>query len=212
MGGLIAQLVSWATDVIATVGYPGVAFLIALESLFPPIPSEVILPLSGSLSASGKFNIYAMLLAATTGSTMGASILYGIGRWSGEARIGDWLDHYGKWLLLSREDLDRSRVWFALHGNAAVLVARVIPGMRSIVSVPAGLSSMPYSRFVLFTAIGSALWDGALLFAGYFLGENWNKVEGWLSPLGPAVYGFIALLLVIFVVRRLKARGLRIRD
>ena len=206
MGDLVAQLVAWATEVISTVGYLGVALLIALESVFPPIPSEVILPLSGSLSAAGRFNAFIMLAFATLGSLAGASILYSIGRWAGERRIGGWLDRYGKWLLLSRDDLYRSREWFYKHGNAAVLVARVIPGMRSIVSIPAGLSSMPYPRFALFTAIGSAMWDGALIGAGYILGKNWEQVKGWIAPFGPIVYGFIALLLAIFVVRRLWAK------
>jgi membrane protein DedA with SNARE-associated domain len=133
-------------------------------------------------------------------------MLYGIGRWGGESRIGDWLDRYGKWLLLSRSDLVRSREWFARYGSPAVLIARVIPGMRSFVSVPAGLAQMPYGRFLVFTAIGSAMWDGALVGAGYFLGKNWDQVEGWLAPIGPLVYGFIALLVVLFVGRRLWSR------
>ncbi len=206
MGQLVGQLVQWATDVIATIGYPGIALLIALEAVFPPIPSEVILPLSGSLSASGTFNVVLVLIASTIGSLMGASILYGIGRWGGETRIGGWLDRYGKWVLLSRQDLYNSREWFAKHGTYAVLVARVIPGMRSFVSVPAGLASMHYGRFLIFTAIGSAMWNGALIAAGYFLGSNWNQVEGWLAPLGPIVYGFIFLLIAVFVARRLWAK------
>ena len=206
MGEIVAQLVTWATNVIAGIGYAGVALLIALEAVFPPIPSEVILPLSGSLSAAGEFNVFLMVGAATLGSLGGASMLYGIGRWGGERRIGDWLDRYGKWLLLSRSDLDRSREWFARYGSPAVLIARVIPGMRSFVSVPAGLARMPYGRFLVFTAIGSAMWDGALVGAGYYLGKNWNQVQGWLAPIGPIVYGFILLLVVVFVARRLWAK------
>lgn len=206
MGQLVAQLVTWATAVIAALGYAGIAVLIALESVFPPIPSEVILPLSGSLSASGTFNVWMVLLSSILGSVVGASMLYSIGRFAGERRIGAFLDRYGKWLLLSRDDLDRSRVWFARYGNIAVLIARVVPGMRSIVSIPAGLSEMHYGRFCLFTALGSGVWNGGLVWAGYFLGKNWNAVEGWLAPLGPIVYGFIFLLLGTFVARRLWSR------
>lgn len=203
MGDLIPQLVAWATDVIHTIGYPGIALLIALEAVFPPIPSEVIMPLGGSLSANGTFNVFLVLLAATIGSCMGASILYSLGRWGGEERLGRWLDRYGKWLLLSRADLYSSRAWFARHGTPAVLVARVIPGMRSIVSIPAGLALMPYGRFLLLTAIGSSIWNGALIGAGYYLGKNWEQVQGWIAPFGPIVYGFIILLLLLFVSRRL---------
>ena len=109
MSDLIPNLVAWATDVIHTIGYPGIAFLIALEAVFPLVPSEVILPLSGSLSASGVFNIGLALLSATTGSCTGASVLYSLGRWGGETRIGLWLDRYGKWVLLDRSDLDKAR-------------------------------------------------------------------------------------------------------
>ena len=203
MGELIAQLVTWATSVVAAVSYPGVAVLIALEAVFPLIPSEIILPLAGSLSASGQFNLFLMVAAATIGSLGGASILHSIGRWGGENRIGNWLDRYGKWFLLSRSDLDRSREWFARYGSLTVLICRFIPGMRTFVSVPAGLVEMPYGRFLVFTAIGSAVWDGALVGAGYFLGKNWKQVEGWIAPLGPIVYGFIFLLLALFVGRRL---------
>src|SRR3954454_10844533 len=149
MGELIAQLVTWATNLISQIGYAGVALLIALETVFPPIPSEVILPLSGSLSANGRFNAWLVLASATLGSVMGASILYAVGRFAGEKRIGPWLDHYGKFLLLSRDDLTRSREWFARYGNVAVVIARMVPGMRTIVSLPAGLSEMPYWRFCL---------------------------------------------------------------
>jgi membrane protein DedA with SNARE-associated domain len=203
MGDLIPNLVAWATDVIHTIGYPGIAFLIALEAVFPLTPSEVILPLSGSLSAAGTFNFWLALLAATTGSCAGASILYSIGRWGGETRIGPWLDRYGKWLLLDRADLDRARAWFARYGSFTVLICRVLPGLRTIVSIPAGLALMSYPRFVLFTAIGSGLWNGALIGFGFYLGANWEQVRGLLEPFGLVIYGLIFLLLVAFVGRRL---------
>lgn len=203
MSDLIPGLITWATDIIRTVGYPGIAFLIALEAVFPLIPSELILPLSGSLSASGVFYFPLALASATLGSMLGASVLYGVGRWGGERRIGDWLDRYGKFVLLSRDDLYKSRDWFKKHGTYAVLVARVIPGMRTFVSVPAGLALMPYARFVVLTGIGSALWNGALIGAGYYLGQNWDRVKDWIAPFGPIVYGMIFLLLAVFAGRRL---------
>lgn len=206
MTDLIPNLVAWATDVIHTIGYPGIAFLIALEAVFPLVPSEVILPLSGSLSASGVFNIGLALLAATIGSCTGASVLYSLGRWGGETRIGLWLDRYGKWVLLDRSDLDKARTWFARHGSIAVLIARVLPGLRTIVSIPAGLALMPYPRFLLFTAIGSALWNGALIGFGYYLGANWENVKDLLEPFGLIIYGLIFALLVTFVVLRLRSK------
>jgi membrane protein DedA with SNARE-associated domain len=203
MSELLGQLVGWATEVIYAIGYVGVALMIALEQVFPPIPSEVILPLSGSLSAAGRFNLPIVVIAATIGSCLGASMLYGIGRFGGEHRLGPWLDRYGKWILLSRKDLASSRTWFARHGTAAVLVARLVPGMRSIVSVPAGLAQMPYARFVALTAIGSGIWNSALIGAGYFLGQNWDQVKGWLAPFGPIVYAILLVVVGLFAGRRL---------
>lgn len=206
MEDLLPNLVAWAIDVIHTIGYPGIAFLIALEAVFPLVPSEVILPLSGSLSAAGVFNVGLALLSATAGSCIGASVLYSLGRWGGETRIGLWLDRYGKWVLLDRSDLEKARNWFSRHGSVAVLIARVLPGLRTIVSIPAGLALMPYPRFLLFTAIGSAIWNGALIGFGYYLGANWEEVKGLLEPFGLLIYGLIFLLIVVFVVVRLRSR------
>jgi membrane protein DedA with SNARE-associated domain len=203
MGDLIPQLITWATDIIRTIGYPGIAFLVAAEAVFPPVPSEVILPLAGSLAANGTFNPFFVLLSAVIGSCLGATLLYSVGRWGGETRIAGWLDRYGKWVLLSSSDLYTTKAWFGKHGTWAVLVARVLPGMRTFVSIPAGLVSMPYPRFVLLTAIGSGVWNGFLVGAGYFLGKNWDQVQGWIAPFGPIVYGIIILLVLVFVGRRL---------
>jgi membrane protein DedA with SNARE-associated domain len=167
------------------------------------MPSEVILPLAGSLSASGTFNPFLVLLSAVIGSCLGATFLYSVGRYGGERRIAGWLDRYGKWVLLGPEDLYTTRDWFGRHGTWAVMVARILPGMRTFVSVPAGLASMPYPRFIMMTAIGAALWNGFLVGAGYVLGKNWAQVQGWIAPFGPIIYGIIILLVVGFVARRL---------
>jgi membrane protein DedA with SNARE-associated domain len=203
MSEILGELVAWATEIIYAIGYFGVALLIAVEQVFPPIPSEVLLPLSGSLSATGRLNLALVIAAATVGSCLGAAILYGIGRFGGEQRIGPWLDRHGKWMLLSRADLHSSRSWFARHGTWAVLVARLIPGMRSLVSVPAGLAHMPFARFMVLTAIGSGIWNAGLVGAGYFLGQNWDQVEHWLAPLSPIIYLTMITVVSLFVARRL---------
>lgn len=206
MGDFFGNLLAWATDLISTTGYWGIALLMAWELVLPAIPSEVILPLSGSIAGSGKLNIFLVVIAATVGSMGGSSLIYGIGRWGGEARIGSWLDKWGKWLLLSRKDLDRSTAWFNKYGTWAVLIARVVPGMRSIISIPAGISEMPFGRFLLLTAGGSAVWNTVLVLAGFFLGSNWQQVEGWIAPFSPLIYGLLILLFVWFVGRRLWER------
>ncbi len=120
--------------------------------------------------------------------------------------MGPWLDRYGKWVLLDRSDLDKARRWFARHGSIAVLIARILPGLRTIVSIPAGLALMPYPRFLLFTAIGSALWNGALIGFGYYLGANWDQVKSLLEPFGLVIYGLIFALVLTFVVLRLRSK------
>lgn len=206
MGDLMGQLVTWTSDVISTLGYVGVAFIVALETLFPPIPSEVILPLSGSLVASGKFNVFLVIAAATVGSLVGALALYGIGRWAGAERVGGWLDRYGKWLFLSRSDLERSQEWFDRRGDWAVFLGRLVPGVRSFISVPAGLSEMPVWRFLVATSVGSALWNGILIGAGYLLGQNWRQVESFLAPISSIIYVLIAVIAALFIGQRLLSR------
>jgi membrane protein DedA with SNARE-associated domain len=203
MSNIAEQIIAWATGVIDTLGYIGLMFLIALETLVPPIPSELILPLAGYRSATGKFEFYLMVIAATAGSLLGSSIIYGIGRWAGDKRIEGWIDRYGKWLVITREDLAKSRRWFERYGTPAVIIARVIPGMRSIISLPAGLTGMPYGKFALLTVLGSAFWNIALIGAGYFLGNNWDQVEVWLDPISPVIYAAIILAVVGFIAKRL---------
>jgi membrane protein DedA with SNARE-associated domain len=197
-----SQLVAWATDIISTLGYVGVAFLIALETVIPPIPSEVVLPLAGSLSAAGQFEFYLVVIAATIGSLAGSSLLYFAGRWAGETRLEQWIARYGKWVMVSQEDFDRSQAWFRKYGSAAVLIARVVPGLRSIISVPAGLTAMPFGRYALYTVLGSAVWNIMLVSAGYFLGHNWEIVETVLDPVSPVIYAGIILTVALFVGKR----------
>ena len=129
----------WAQDLVETLGYPGLALLIALENIFPPIPSEVILPLAGFLSAQGDLWLPAAVLAATVGSVAGALGLYGVGAWLGEERLRSLIQRFGRWLALNEDDVDRANGWFARHGTKAVLIGRVIPVVRSLISIPAGV-------------------------------------------------------------------------
>ncbi len=177
-----------AATIVETLGYGGVAILIALENVFPPIPSELILPLTGFLSGQGRMWLPGAIAAATLGSVAGALLLYGVG-----ARLGeDWLrrvvDRYGHLLTVSDKDLDRVEGWFDRHGAWAVLFGRLLPVVRSLVSVPAGVRCMPLVQFVLYTAIGSGLWNTVLIGLGWVLGDRWEMVRQY------AKYGQYALL------------------
>ena len=192
MANPFAALTRWVTDVIEGFGYPGVALLVALENLFPPIPSEAILPLAGFLAGRGRFWLPAVLLAATAGSVLGALVLYALGRRLGEDRLRALVDRHGRWLTLGGDDLDRARDWFERHGPAVVCFGRLVPVVRSLVSVPAGVQRMPPGRFVLYTALGSGLWNGALIGVGWAFGDQWERAQGYAELVQYAALALLA--------------------
>ena len=202
VGELVGRLGNLVTEIVERLGYVGVALLVALENVFPPIPSELILPLAGFLCAQGTFLLPVMVLAATMGSVGGGLVLYGVGARLGEARVRRAVRRYGQWLTLDEQDLDSADSWFDRHGGKAVFLGRLAPLIRSLVSIPAGFRRMPVSRFVLYTAAGSALWNSALIGAGWALGDRWHVVERYASILQYAVVAAIVVGLTWFVIRR----------
>ena len=180
--------------------------LILLENLIPPIPSEVILPLAGFRARTGALSVFTVWPAATAGSVLGALVLYGLGAWLGYDRLHRLAER--RWFVLaSQKDIERGHQLFDQHGGKVVLLARCVPLVRSIVSIPAGVSAMPLGRFVLLTAIGSGVWNAVFIGLGWVLGENWDHVEGWLGPISYVVVGVLVVGLVILVVRRIRARS-----
>jgi membrane protein DedA with SNARE-associated domain len=202
-------LVDWVTSVVESLGYWGVAALVALENLFPPIPSEVILPLAGFVSVEGEASVVGMVIAATVGSMVGAYALYGISAAIGPVRLRGLVVRHGKWFGLDEGDLDKSEEWFDRRAATAVLVCRCIPLMRSLISIPAGLRRMPLVPFTLFTLLGSLIWNVLLISAGYLLGEQWHQVEQPLEFLQKVVLTAIALGVAWFVWRRIVRPKLR---
>jgi membrane protein DedA with SNARE-associated domain len=194
----------WVRNTVSSGGYPALAGLILAENLFPPIPSELILPLAGFYVGQGEMAFVLAVLAATIGSLAGALLLYAIARFGGRRVILRW----GRWLRVKEKDLDRADDWFDAHGGWVVLFGRLVPGARSLVSIPAGLSEMPVLRFTALTALGSTVWNCALIGAGWALGEHYEQVGGIVGPIGTAVIGacaFAALVLVIRAYRRRRA-------
>ena len=206
MSNPLPRLAAWVIDVVHSLGYLGVAVLTGLENLLPPIPSEVILPLAGFLAGQGRFSLPGVVLAATVGSVAGALVLYGLGRWIGEEALRRFIRGFGRYLLLKEEDLDRAAAWFDRHGATAVLVGRLVPLVRSGISIPAGIERMPLWRFVVYTAVGSALWNGALVGLGWVLGDQWHVVRRYAEVASYAVIAAIAALLLWFIWRRLRQR------
>jgi membrane protein DedA with SNARE-associated domain len=207
------DLTDLVTDIIEALGPVGVAILVAIENVFPPIPSEVVLPLAGFVAGRGDASFIAMVLGATVGSVVGAWILYGIAAAVGAERLHRFVARYGRWFGLKPHDLERAEVWFDRRSSAAVLVGRCIPLIRSIVSIPAGFRRMPFVRFTVLTAIGSAVWNLALISAGAILGERWERVGSVVGLLQGLVIIVIVALLAIFIWKRfLKARLTRAGD
>ncbi|MGI5202564.1 DedA family protein [Spirillospora sp. CA-108201] len=194
----------WATDLMDKLGAPGAGLAIALENLFPPLPSEVILPLAGFASAQGRMSLVAALAWTTAGSVAGALALYGIGALIGRDRIRAMA---ARLPLVRLDDLDRTEAWFARHGAKAVFFGRMIPVFRSLISVPAGVERMRMTTFLLYTALGSLLWNTVFVLAGYGLGDNWRTVEELVGVYSRAVVALVALAALAFVaVRIVKSR------
>lgn len=191
----------WITGTIRSFGYAGVAFLTLLENVFPPIPSELVIPLAGFVAAGGEVTLWGVIVAGTVGSLAGGAAWYEIGRRVGEQRVRRWVERGGKWLTLSPEDVDRAQHWFQRHGGAAVLIGRLVPGVRTFVSLPAGFASMPRGRFLLYSAAGTAIWTTALAYAGVVLEENFAVVGDSLNMATNVMVAVVVVLLVRRYIR-----------
>jgi len=182
----IIRLVDWA-------GYWGVALLMLLETVFPPVPSEVIMTVAGVSAARGTMTLEGTILAGTAGAMLGNWFWYWLAIKFGEARLHVFIDRFSRWLTLDWDEIERGERLFEKHGSIIVLVARMIPTLRSLISIPAGIFRMSLRRFLVFSTIGTLGWSAALAGAGYFLGSQFQDVEKWLGPLSTGVIALIVL-------------------
>jgi membrane protein DedA with SNARE-associated domain len=204
---LLATVNAWVLNLISTLGYPGLGLVMFLENVFPPIPSEIILPLAGSLTNQGNFSLAGITLVGMLGSVAGAWVFYGIGYWFDEKRVRFLIQTYGKWFLLSTPDLDRALIWFQRYGPWVVFFGRMIPMVRSLISIPAGLSRMNWAKFTLYTALGTACWSFLLALAGQTLGKNWGQVETYLASYEAVVWVVLGCGVFMFVLKSLIQRN-----
>jgi len=181
-------------------GYLGIFAAMVLENLIPPIPSEVIMPLAGFYVGQGKLNFVGAVLAGLLGTVVGALPWYGIGRLVNEERLKQWVARNGRWVGVSVKELDDSRHWFGRHGAAVVFWGRLLPAIRTLISVPAGIELMPFGPFLFWTTAGSLVWNLALTAAGWALGSNWTQVLGFIKPFEGIVNKLLALLILGVVV------------
>jgi membrane protein DedA with SNARE-associated domain len=191
----------WIVGIITRLGYAGVAALTFLEHLFPPIPSELILPLAGYVTGTGDLVLGSVIAFGSVGSLAGATVWYVIGRRIGEARLRKWVEHHGRWLTLSTHDIDRANDWFRRRGKAAVLIGRLMPGVRTFVSLPAGFSGMHWLPFLIYSAIGTIAWTAALVYAGAKLQENFELVSKYVDTITNGVLVILGAMLLWRYIR-----------
>jgi membrane protein DedA with SNARE-associated domain len=192
------SLATWVQDVIEQLGYLGVALLVVLENVFPPIPSEIVLPFAGFVAQRGSDSVVLMILAATVGSVIGALIMYWIAAVIGDERLHAFTRRFGKWVQIREADLTRAEEWFDRHAVSAVLVGRCVPLIRSVVSIPAGFRRMKLVPYIAYTFLGSLVWNIALVGAGAILGENWERVEPVV-----ATFQWIVIVVILAGIARL---------
>lgn len=185
-------------EVISSMGYVGIIFLMFVENVFPPIPSELIIPLAGYMVTKDELTFLGVVIAGTIGSVLGALPLYYLGKTIEEKRLRSWIDNYGRWLTISCRDVDRSKKWFEEYGVWTVLFCRLVPGVRSLISIPAGVQRMNPATFLVASTAGMALWTTVLTSAGYLLGSNFTKVEEYLDPIS---YFLVGGLIVFYIYR-----------
>ncbi|WP_055572994.1 DedA family protein [Streptomyces prasinopilosus] len=194
----------WAADLVDALGAPGAGLFVALENVFPPLPSEIILPLTGFAAGQGVLSLASALFWTTSGSVAGAVVLYWIGALIGRERM------YALWArlpLVKTSDLRRTERWFERHGTKAVLLGRLVPIFRSLISVPAGIERMPMPLFITLTTLGSLVWNSVLVLAGYWLGDRWDVVGTYVGLLSKTVLVLVAAAFAGYVAVRVRGRG-----
>lgn len=199
-------MATWIIETINALGYAGIFLLMLAESLFPPIPSELIIPFAGYLAATGQLNLWLVLITATAGAVVGMLPWYFAGRIFGLDRVRWLADRFGRIMTLNAEEIDTATDWFRRFGPIIVFVGRLLPLIRTLISVPAGLAAMPFWKFLLFSTLGALTWNAILVGAGFVLAEHYELVETWLDPGTTIVLG---LVLVIYLYRFITWRPTR---
>ncbi|MBC1495068.1 DedA family protein [Listeria welshimeri] len=197
---------TWITGIMADFGYIGIFLLIMVENLFPPIPSEIILTFGGFMTTVSSLNVVMVIIVATLGSVVGAILLYKVASYFGKERLTKIVLKYGRILRLKESDIERAESFFLKYGSWAVFLCRMIPLIRSLISIPAGMTKMKMSRFLVLTTAGSLLWNTVLIGLGALLGESWNEIVVFMDSFSTIIYSIIAGLLIVGLAFFIRAR------
>lgn len=206
MAQILEQLRTWIEQGIVALGPVGVALFTFIETVFPPIPSEIVMPFAGFLVGQGRFTFVSVVLAGVVGSLVGALCIYAIGVHASEGALRRFVQRHGHLLLVSLSDYERALDMFERHGELAVFLGRLVPGVRSLVSLPAGLVRMPLPSFITYTVLGTGLWSSALAYVGFVLGENWREVLVYVERYEIALLALAGLVVAWLIARRVRRR------
>lgn len=201
--GNLSGFSAWAVTLMEALGPLGVAFLVFLDNIFPPIPSELVLPLAGFTASQGNMNIYLAIIFATVGSVVGAVVLWAVGKWIGLERIARIAV---KMPLVDVDDVHKTVAWFDKHGDKAVFFGRMVPIFRSLISIPAGMRNMSIVKFLVLTSAGSLIWNTILIVAGFYLGENWSIVETYAGYFQTLVIVAVVIFVVVWITLKVRKR------
>lgn len=196
------QISEWVLAIMAKFGYLGIIFAMFAENVFPPIPSEVIMPAAGFAVARGDLNLLLVIVSGTLGSVLGALPLYYFGSLFNKQRLIDFTEKYGKYVFVKPDDVISADDWFNKHGKKAVFFGRMVPGIRSLISIPAGMNKMPLLPFIILTTAGAAIWTTLLTLAGYHFGQNYEDIEKFLAPYSKIFLGAAIVIVIIWLLRR----------
>ncbi len=202
---IFAYLAKLSMTIIHALGYPGIVILMAMESMVIPLPSELVLPFAGFLAAQGLMNVWLILLFAVIGTLLGSLISYYVGYYGGNKMILK----YGRFAFLDEEDLLKTEIWFKKRGEITIFFSRFIPVVRHIISIPAGIGKMNIKKFILYTVLGGAIWNGILIYAGYWLGSNWEAVRKNTEIFSWIVGGLLILAAIYFVYKHVKRKKVK---
>ncbi|MFW6358345.1 MAG: DedA family protein [Chroococcales cyanobacterium] len=195
-------MVEWITNIMNTLGYWGIGLLMFLENVFPPIPSELIMPLAGFTIAQGKMEFLPAIAAGVIGTILGAFFWYYLGKLTGERRLKYLANKYGKWAGVSSEDIETAQHWFSRYGNIAVFFGRFVPAVRTLISLPAGINHMSLIPFLAYSTLGTIIWVGLLTYLGYILGANYSLVEQYLGTISKIIVIALVIAVIIFILKR----------
>jgi len=201
---MLESVANWVVNIISTLGYPGIIITMAIESALIPLPSEIIMPFSGYLVSTGRFDLILVGVSGAVGNVLGSLVAYGIGYWGHERLVRRFIRRWGKWIFITEDELDSAEKMLHKYKDLVVLGSRVLPGIRTVISLPCGIFKLPLPRFIVLTFVGSLIWSLFLAWIGFVLGQNWRIIGPYFHKADALIAGLIILAVVWYVYNRLR--------